>query len=230
MQRHIQWILVLICTAGPILSLTGQLPVISSELELRNYMNSQQYRDNRTESNIEGSPCINEEFTRGTIFYNQRKYGNLELRYNNYKGCFEYRDGIGIKYLPPRVFRLDTVWLGKDIYLYTDYLEGKAVRQAFMKLLHRGKLDVLSYHKVILLPAEPPAGYKEARPARFEAQTEVFYLQREGEAKVFRGKKSIPELFPRHQKELLQFAKKNGLRLKIPEEIIRLVQYYESLD
>jgi len=225
---------ILLVLTGSIHFLNGQIPRITSGRELINHMHSNpayiSSRMNR-HHDIEGSPYLTEEFVRGAIFYNRTKYVDLDLRYNYYQGYFEFRDNDRIQYFPSDLIRPDTVWAGEDIFLYVDYLEGKRTKQAFMQLLDNRKIEVLLFKEVILIEAEPAAGYQEATPARFEATGEMIFLRREGQPAVaFRGRKSIRDLFPDHQKELLNYAKEEKLRLKNPDGIIRLCRYFESLD
>lgn len=225
---------ILLLITGSVLLLKGQTPMISSGQELFNYMHSDHdYIIDRLEryTSVEGSPCINEEFVRGAVFHNGTKYVDLDLRYNNFEGYFEFRVEDRIRYFSPDLTRLDTVWAGEDIFLYVDYLEGNHRKQTFMKLLYNGEISVLLRNELILIQAEPASGYKAARPARFEAAGEEIYLQREGQPAIaFRGRKSIRNLFPDHQKELLNYAKKEKLRLKNPDEIIRLCRFFENLN
>jgi hypothetical protein len=232
-MRIFGWIALagLLATVVPV---AGQTPMISSGSDLLNFMNSDlNYITNQRDryASIEGSPYLEEEFREGALYFRQQKYVGLQLRYNAYDGVFEFQTDQGVKYFNPNSTPVDTVWVGTDTYLFTLYLEGKARKKAFMKLLNRSRTRVLEFQEVLLQEATEAKGYEEARPARFDPRPGITYVQREGEpAREFRGKKDLGTLFPAYAEDLANYAKKEKLKLKTPEDLVRLCAYFDSLE
>ncbi len=179
---------------------------------------------------IEGSPYLDDEFHQGSLFFNKTRYTGVSLRYNAYEGYFEFESDEGVMYFDPRVTKIDTVWLEGDTFHYVYFQRGRTGKQTFMKALHSGAASVYMYNEVILTQPEESTGYTAAKPSSFQKLAGSVYIQVEGKpALELKGKKSLEEIFPDHQKELSDFIKAEKLKLKKTEDVIRLCQHYESL-
>jgi hypothetical protein len=211
----------------------AQTNIISSASDMVNFLNTDHdYIKNKNErySKIEGTPYLDEAFHTGTISYKKKTYTGLELRFNPYEGYFEFKTEQGIKFLDPRITRVDTVWLEGETFLYVHYMLGKSRKQTFMKAVHTGPTRVLLHNQVLLVQAEEATGYEAFKPARFEKLAESIYIQEEGKpALEFKGKKSLEEIFPEHHSQLASHAKSEKLKLKKIEDVIRLCEYYDTL-
>lgn len=213
--------------------LYAQTPMITSGAEFNsfmksdlNYLEAQEARYARTE----GSPYLEEEFKPGALVYKNKLFTNLKLRYNYYEGYFEFKTGDEVKFYDPRYTEVDTVWLESNKYIYVEHDNGKDIRRNYMKLLYDGPVKVLSFKEIIMLDPEPASGYEAARPARFDPRPEVVYVQFGKDPAVeFKGKRSIEEVFPDHEKELEKYAKSEKLRFRDPEDLVTLVKYYNTL-
>jgi len=228
--RKILYILAIISLAHP---LGGQTNIISSGSDMINFLNTDlDYIKNKDArySRIEGSPYLDKNFQTGSISYKKVKYVGLDLRFNPFEGYFEFQTEQGIRFLNPRVTRVDTVWVGDDTYLYVHYMSGKSRKQTFMKAVYTGPTRVLLHNEVVLVQAEEATGYEAFKPARFEKLAESIYLGEEGNPAIeFKGKKSLQEVFPEHHAELSKYVKSEKLKLKKVEDVIRLCTYRDSL-
>lgn len=211
----------------------AQTNMISSGSDMINFMNSDlDYIKNQDDryAQIEGTPYLDEAFQTGSISYKKVKYVGLDLRFNPYESYFEFKTEQGIKFLDPRVTRVDTVWLENETYLYIQYMVGKSRKQTFMKAVYMGPTRVLLNSEVVLVQPEEAKGYDPAKPARFEKMAEAIYIGEEGNpAMEFKGKKSIGDIFPEQQAQLNSYAKAEKLKLKKTEDVIRLCEYYDSI-
>jgi len=212
---------------------TGQTGILFSESDFISFMNSDlDYMENQREryAKIKGSAYLDETFQTGSVSYNRKKYMGLQLRYNPYKGYFEFKTDQGIKYLDPRITSVDTVWLGEDTFIYIPYQSGKGVKRDYMKLISPGPTRVLQFSQVILIQPEPAKGYEEAKPARFEKRADAIYIQTEDQpAMEFNGKKSMKEIFPEHHAQLLEFARSEKLNLKKSGDIVSLCAHFDNI-
>ena len=211
----------------------GQTNLISSGSDLITFINSDlDYIENQMDrySKIEGSAYLDKEFHEGSLSINQKRYVNIQLRYNTYESYFEFNTPEGIKYFDPHATSVDTVWLDGDTYLYVKFRFGKALNQTYMKLVGDGITKVFSYDQVILTQPEPAKGYAEAKPARFDPLAEKIYVQRQEKVcNEFKGKKSIEEIFPEHHSQLSKYVKSEKLKLKNVEDVVRLCAHFDSL-
>ena len=181
-------------------------------------------------SKIEGSPYLDDSFQSGSISYKKVKYIGLELRFNPFEGYFEFQTEQGIRFLDPKVTRVDTVWLADETYLYVHYMSGKFRKQTFMKTVSTSPTRVLLYNEVVLVQAEEATGYEAFKPARFEKMAESIYIGEEGNpAMEFKGKKSLEEIFPEHHAQLSSYAKSEKLKLKKTEDVARLCEFFDSI-
>lgn len=211
----------------------AQTNMISSGSDMINFMNSDlDYIKNQDDryAQIEGTPYLDEAFQTGSISYKKVKYVGLDLRFNPYESYFEFKTEQGIKFLDPRVTRVDTVWLENETYLYVQYMVGKSRKQTFMRAIYMGPTRVLLNSEVVLAQPEEAKGYEAAKPARFEKMAEAIYIGEEGNpAMEFKGKKSLEEIFPEHHAQLSKYVKAEKLKLKKTEDVIRLCQYFDSI-
>ena len=211
----------------------GQTSNISSEADIITFMNSDHdYIQNQKDlhTKIEGSAYLDEAFQSGSVSYNQKKYKGLQLRYNPYKGYFEFQTDQGIKFIDPRITPIDTVWLEKDTYIYVLYRVGKAMKRDYMKIMNQGPTRVLQLSQIILIQPEPAKGYQEAKIARFEQRDNEIFIQTGNQpAMKFKGKKSLEEIFPADHAALSDYAKAEKLKLKKIGEIVSLCAYYDTL-
>lgn len=192
-----------------------------------NFLDEQKNRN----AHIGGSPYLDEEFREGALVYKDKVYSGLLLRYDYYEGHFEFMTEEAIKFLDPRFTEVDTVWMGNDTYIYTEYQDVLSEKMSYMQVLHDGKSQLLSYREVILLQPESNSGYEEAKPARFQPRPERFFVKIDGSvAKEFRNKKSIEAVFGEKAGLLEEYAKKEKLKFKDSKEIIQLCSYFDSLN
>ena len=99
-----------------------------------------------------------------------------------------------------------------------------------MKMVHGDGTRVLLKHRILLTESEKSQGYKEAKPARFNPQQDLIFIQPPGShAMEFKGKKSLEELFPDHYRQLSEYVKSEKLKLKNLDDIVRLCIYFDSL-
>ena len=213
--------------------LRSQVPDLSNDLRhletIMSDFNYREYQSNRY-LEFEGSPYMQEEFFQGAISASKKKYENLLLRFNYYEGYFEFKENDEIKYIDPIQSNIDTVWLNEHIFVPVNYFIGNALKKSFMELLKTGSTKVYLRKFIVLLEPQEAKGYADAKPARFSQGPEEIYIQTgDGAAIEFKGKKSIPEIFQDHSNELENYSKKNKLKSKDPDDIIKLCIYYDEL-
>ncbi len=184
-----------------------------------------------TESEIDGSPYLNDEFINGSIFTIQKQqYANIPVRYNIYNDQLEFKTESGeIQALAsPEI--VEKVEFGNYKMDYLPYTYSQKIHKGFFIILAEGKASLYAKKNITFKDAEPPGAYKEAQPPKFVNSADNYFIRiGEQEAKIVSNKKDILEIFGDHQKEIEVFIKKNKTKTNKPESLIELVQYYNSL-
>jgi hypothetical protein len=185
-----------------------------------------------TESNIEGSPYLHEEFDSATLYSgSEKRYRGLVMRYNIYSDQIEFKnENDQLRVLTnPEIVRL--IEMGEDTIVYRPYqMGGQSVDFGFFLVLEDGPVNLLVKKMMIIREAKLAGAYAEAEPARFVSKPDTYFLQSAGRpAHVIVGKKGLVELFPDKSKEVSNFIKKNKIKTSKPEDLIELVRYYNGL-
>lgn len=193
---------------------------------------SGEYRKNElTEKDINGSPYLNDEFIKGSIYtVSKTQYADVPLRYNIYNDEIEFQtsDNKILALSTPEI--VEKVVFGKYTMEYIPFEAGNKVKRGFFKLLLEGKVSLYARPEIHFEGPKPPAAYQEAQPAKFHPKDDRYYIRTGQEvAQSVGNKKELIGLFPDHKNEIEAFIKKNKINIKKPEELKSLVEYYNSL-
>ena len=185
-----------------------------------------------TENDIEGSPYLNDDFIKGTIYtISQTKYVDVPLRYNIYSEQVELKSGDGpVQALaPPEI--VEKVEFGDYILVYVPFKVSRNIRRGFFRVIESGdKAVLLARAQVLFEDAKEPAAYQDAKPPRFARKPDDYYIRAGKEpAQLISRKKDLEEVFPDHKKEVRSFIKKNKVKPNKPERMAELVKFYNSL-
>ena len=184
-----------------------------------------------SESEIDGSPYLNDEFINGSIFTIQKQqYTDIPVRYNIYNDQLEFKTESGeIQALAsPEI--VEKVEFGEYKMDYLPYTYSQKIRKGFFIILSEGKASLYAKKNITFKDAEPPGAYKEAQPPKFVSSSDNYFIRiGEEEAKLAGNKRDLIDIFPDHKKEVEEFIKKNKIKTNKPESLKELVEYYNSL-
>ena len=184
-----------------------------------------------TESDIEGSPYLENDFIKGSVYTTAKtQYVDVPLRYNIYNDQLEFKsDDNKVQALAaPEI--IEKVVFGKYEMVYIPYSVAKKIRRGFFIVLDNGKSSLYEKPKVIFKQPTEAGAYKEAEPAKFVKGADEYYIRvGNSQAKLVGNKKDLLDIFPDHQKQLEAFIKKHKVKPTKPETLKELVQYYNSL-
>ncbi len=196
-----------------------------------NKLNSGEWSNTLTESNVQGSPYLNDQFVNGTIFTtSKQKFVDVPLRYNIYNDQLEFKtpENRVMAMATPEI--IEVVEFGEYKMVYLPYSNAKKIRHGFFKVEEEGNVSLYSRLTVAFKKAEGPGGYKEAEPAKFVKKPNSYYISTgTGQAKKVESKKGLIEMFPDHQNEVTAFIKKNKIKTNKLVKLKKLVAYYNSL-
>ncbi len=184
-----------------------------------------------TESDIQGSPYLNDEFIKGTIYTTSKiQFQDIPLRYNIYNHNLEFQtpENKVLAMAAPEV--VEKAIFGEFTMTYIPYISSKKIRRSFFNVIEEGKVCLYSQPEVVYQEPTKAGAYKDPEPARFNRRPDSYFIRIGLEAAVRVGnKKELIALFPEFQEEIATFVKKNKIKANKEEDLQKLVQYYNSL-
>jgi hypothetical protein len=181
-------------------------------------------------SNISGSQYLNENFENSDIFYDREfKISKVPVRYNIYNDQFEFKNNNTIlNFANPE--KIDSIVTGAEIFIYVRKNKYNKV-QGFAKVWNEQYPSVLTKMKVEFFNKEKPQAFAEAKPDRFERSMDRHYLiKSKDEIEIIKSVKKLIISLEKHTSELSDFAKKEKISSGDPEELAKLLDYYNGLD
>lgn len=182
---------------------------------------------------VDGTPYLNEKYVDGDIFFGEAAktaHTRVPVRYNVYRDLMEYQQNGKSLVLDPSN-KIKKVQLGDETFIVEKYeLNGKT-KYGFMNLLDSGKVTLLA--KKMMKFQDPLKGKAldgGDLPARYTLMSDAFFFKiGDGELKQVGNLKEFISHFPDKQDELKQFAKEEKISVKKPDELRKLIRYYNSL-
>lgn len=181
---------------------------------------------------IQGSPYLNDQFVKGTVITTKNdKYVDVPLRYDQYQDELQFKkDGKAMTFSPRDVVK--RAEFGNRVFTYTTYqFTDNKTKEGYFEILADGNVRLLSQHTIKFFEKEKEKPYVDPKPARFDWPLEDFYIQVGTlPAQHISKKKNLLEAFPKHHDEVARYYKSNKLSAKDKADLIKLVQYYNSLN
>ena len=182
-------------------------------------------------SDIEGSPYLNKEFLIGDVYYSKKyKITEIPLRYNIYNDDMEYEINNSIMAIA-NPHQIDKVVLGDEVFIY---LKNRASEKeevgGFVKIWNSSSPAIITKMTVKYFEKEPQKAMTDPKPPRFKRMDNSHFLMHNHQdiLRIKSVKKLILSL-GNHQEKLMKFAKKEKISAKDPEELARLLDYYNGL-
>lgn len=182
-------------------------------------------------SDIEGTPYLNQSFQTGQIFTKKKiLYGSFPLRYNAYTDNFEFKepDKKIMELNAPGM--VDKIKLGDTIFVFASYMKKEDRSIGFFQLMNSGKAEGLIRYWVDFIKAVPTGAYQDAQPAMFSNIQKDYYV-RFGSSpaiKIYKNSDFLKAL-PDKKSEIIKFIKKEKIHASRGSDLLKLVNYYNSL-
>jgi hypothetical protein len=184
-----------------------------------------------SEKDIKGSPYLNSDFIKGSLFTNNAvEYTDIPLRYNIYNDEMEFvsPEQKTLAMTTPEI--LDKVTFGDYTMEYLPYDINGKVKHGFFIVISKGNASLYARPEVLFQQAVPPGAYKEPEPAKFIRKADSYFIRIGQEAALkVDNKKELLAAFTDHQGEIETFIKKNKIGTKDAADLKKLVEYYNSL-
>ncbi|PKP33665.1 MAG: hypothetical protein CVU00_10390 [Bacteroidetes bacterium HGW-Bacteroidetes-17] len=180
-----------------------------------------------SENDIKGSPYLKTEFVLGDILtYNKIHYVNVPLRYNIYNDEIEFEVDKENYLAISSPESIQKIIIGDDAFIYTVKRNKKGEQFGYYQLLHEGKVRLLSRHNIVFKEATRTTGYKAAESAKFEKNSNTYYLQKENdEPHEISNKKDLVAMLGPQGEKINLLIKKEKLNFRKEEDLIKLVKF-----
>lgn len=175
---------------------------------------------------ISGSPYKNDKFITGILKMKDSTVYKLPLRYNIYADEMEYQMDNKNYYVTNKQ-NIEEVSFENSIYKYMT-IEGK---RGFFEQLVLGKCTLLKKYIIHFQAAEGPKPIEGTpRPAQFLNQrSQYFILTNNKEPVMIKKMKAILEVLNDQKNSLEVFIKTNNVKKLNEKNLIKIVNYYNSL-
>jgi len=185
---------------------------------------------NTDHTDIAGSPYLYEDFKNGDVYYDKKfKVENIPLRLNLYSGDFEYMEkNIVMAFSDPS--HIDKVVIGDEVFIYLDKATGNQV-SGYVKKRNDKLPCLLTKMETEFLNKEDPKPFEDPKPDRFHRTLDKnFIMMSDSEIEKVTTVKKLIKLLGNHSSELTSFAKNEKISSGDPEELVRLLEYFHSLE
>ncbi len=176
-------------------------------------------------NDIEGSPYLNNEFVNGIFYIKDTVAIKLPIRYNIYSDQMEYQSK-GENYVVGSPQNISRVVLGESEFIYLPLIR----KSGFFELFVSGKCKLVQKMRVDFIPSEGSKPIVGMTKARFERFPDVFYVVNNKDETLRIGNmKSVLTALQDKKSKVESFIKKERIRNTKKENLIKIINYYNSL-
>lgn len=183
---------------------------------------------------INGTPFLNKNFEPGILeLHDGKKSEEILLRYNIAQDIFEILQGKDTLTIN-RPFEIKNIFLNNKTFIYDPKLRENEDRKqnGFFEVLVNGKLTLYKKSKKDLSFDSFAGNYQGGSGTK-----EYYYVDKisfvgktsEGPAFLIKSSKSLINNLSDHKSEVKSYIKKQNIKLKKEEDLIKLVEFYNQL-
>lgn len=194
----------------------------------QNYNNLFLNIDDELDSKTVGARYINENFLPAKL--NNSK-DTFFLRYDAFNEVFEVKKGENKYSLNKKISDLTISFQNGQVYKPYNY-EGSL---KYFSLLNdeNSKIKLLKKESIIFIEEkESKTGYDEYRPPQYKRKKDSFFYINESlnePIEIPNNKKKFAELFHDNQKDILDYIKKEKIKLNDENDLIKLFSHMNSI-
>lgn len=177
---------------------------------------------------VQGSPYYDDVYRVGETLVNHRNV-RLLMRYNAYLDQIEMKDKYGKAFNLLKRKDLTATIAGKRYVLLEYKDKNKKVTGYFLPQNNGATVLYWKPKKVFVQAAKPESGYDEFRMPEY-ADASAFYLSVDGETpeKIQLSKRSVLRNLKGNRSGIKDFILKNNLKLKSAEDVVKLLDFYNT--
>jgi hypothetical protein len=186
---------------------------------------------------VKGTPYFNEEWKTGDIYFTDgTEINQINIRYNIYKDELEFKNstsGQAFKIDRARIngFRMNGP--GNNLQFERFELDpGKSGEKSFIQVLYKGETMLLLKYKKQFIQADYKGAYSSGNKYDEYLDDKEYYLVKDNDTvrKIKLNRKSVLKALEDHQPALEEYASINKIDFTDPEDIIKLLSFYDSLE
>lgn len=178
---------------------------------------------------IEGNPYFFEDFREGSVITKNGKKYNGEFRYDLYMDQIEFKlDGDVYWIANPEL--MEYIKIDDQVFMYYDEDLTDSKKGFYYQVLVMGECKLLYRKGINMKEAEPPKPYVDAKPATFISRKPLYYIQKGiAHPQKVSNKGDLLENLSDKEQDVSKFIKKNKISANNKDELIDLIEYYNSL-
>ena len=179
---------------------------------------------------VEGSPYLDPELIKGYVKFRLGDTADYFLRYNIYADEMEYLDGDKL-FVINNPDQVDVVAVNNHELYYTTYKFRNSFKKGFLEKLVDGHYALyIKYNIDYEKRKEARSSYEKPIPDRFVKKSPTWYCSIDnGPIKNFENDNSgLEELFRQDYPDVKAYIKSEKLKLRKPEDVIKLFEYFNS--
>ncbi|MCT4698123.1 hypothetical protein [Tenacibaculum haliotis] len=184
-----------------------------------------------TDKRTKGTPYINKEFR--PVKISGYKNTNLKARYNAHQDYFEVLHNGITKYLTVDSPLKITFVYSNKVYAAFNKSDKQNEKHFYVIKHNESSFKILLKEKIILREEiKVKTGYNSYTPAIFKKKKNIYFIKFENDKKVIEiptKTRKFLNLFSDKSKELKKFIKKNKLKTKKEDDLIKIFKYYNTL-
>ena len=183
------------------------------------------YRQESAGAKYDGSPYLDEQFVVGYVYQGKNKFNGVPMRLNIHEDIIEFQEA-GITYLldpDPHITRIE---LGERIFVVDNFKYLAKKGNGFQELLETGRITLLAKKAVSYRKEMPLQGI----PAKYTRLPDILYYKIENQTPNKVGNiRNLIEDLPDNKEAVRKFVEAEKISTKNPEDVLKLVRFYNSL-
>lgn len=179
---------------------------------------------------------ISEEFRTGRIFLTSGMVvENLPMRYDIMRNRMEviFKDEVRLLYASKidSFYWFDTSGSGKSKFIRcSEFIQLPESMKGFLEIITEGALNLGSYTYLKVYPATSSVALSGSHRKHNIFKKEDFFIIENQRLQLFPKKRKLAlELMTDHRKEVQEFIREKGLLFSRKDDLIKILDYYNSL-
>lgn len=179
--------------------------------------------------NVKGSPYLFDEFVKGAVIIENFKFTDIPLRYNIYNDEIEYKKGESILAIA-NGHDIRRVIIDNVVFGYYAFTVKNVNNFGYFQLLSDGRAKVLKKYSVSYQMPKAAQAYTVATPPQFvRLGTKLFVKIGNAPAQQYANAKKLLTAFGDKKSVMAKYFKEEKLNIKRDEDLIKCINYYNSL-
>jgi hypothetical protein len=183
-------------------------------------------------TNVVGSPYLTEEFVRGTLFLNEKNYGDYLFRYNIFRDEIEFKKDTYASIESVKKIEGITITLedGTRILVQTLTIANNTYERKFLIELLDGNYQLNKLVRATFsAPKKAETPLSGDSPAIFTKYEDFYVVYDDKVIKLGSKKKELKKQFPKDGDKMIAFVDQEKINLKNEDELLKLFRYMNNL-